>query len=148
MTEGKEQTLYERLGGTPVLKRVHKIFYDKVYKHPWIGEYFKDVKQDLIENQQTDFMAAAMGGPERYSGKLPIPAHKHMYIPEELFTLRHQLLKESLEEAGVSRDLTERWLIIDGAFKKGIVKRSLADCEKRFATDEIMSFPNPEKKAA
>lgn len=144
----KVTTLYERLGGAPTFQKVHKIFYDKVYKHPWIGLYFKEIKQELIENQQTDFMADAMGGPQNYSGKFPIPAHRHMYITEELFTLRTQLLTESLAEAGVPKDLAEQWLLIDGAFKRRLVKNSPAECEKRYATDEILNFPNPYKRAA
>ncbi len=42
--------------------------------------YFREIKQDVIEVQQSDFMAQAMSGPKAYCGKFPIPAHKHMYI--------------------------------------------------------------------
>lgn len=140
-----DKTLYEALGGRPTLQRVHKIFYDKIYQHPWIGKYFESVKQEVIEEQQTDFMAEAMGGPSVYCGKLPIPAHKHMFVTEDLFQLRNRLLREALAEAEVPSELAEHWIKIDGAFKTAIVKKSMADCKKRFETDEIMNFPNPEE---
>ena len=141
-------TLFEQLGGITTIQKVHKIFYDKIYAHPWIGQYFKEIDQQLIENQQSDFMAQAMGGPQNYCGAFPIPAHKHMNISEELFDLRHGLLKESLSEAGVRAALSEAWLKIDSAFRKGIVKKSSNECEPRFATDEILDFPNPRIKKA
>ncbi len=138
-------SLFEKLGGLSTLQKVHKIFYDKIYADAWIGQYFQGIKQETIENQQTDFMAQAMGGPEKYCGAFPIPAHQHMNITEELFDLRHQMLKDSLKEAGVSEELTQAWLKIDGAFRKGILKNSVSDCKPRFASDEILDYPPPFK---
>ena len=139
----EETSLYGALGGLWVLQRVHKIFYDKIYRHPWLKLYFAGVTQTVIENQQTDFMAQAMGGPSRYSGKLPVPAHKHMFITEELFEARGRLLEESLREAGVPEDLGARWLKIDRAFKGRLVKRSEAECEGRYKTEPIMVISKP-----
>lgn len=150
MVDGK--ILFEAIGGRDVIKKVHKVFYDKVYKHPWIGKYFLLIKQEVIEDQQTDFMSQSMGGPRNYLGKFPIPAHKHMFITEELFELREALLKEAMTEVGINPEHQDLWLKIDRAFKKGIVKTSPAECEKRYASDEILNFSNPNpsiiKKAA
>ena len=143
MSTDKPQSLYQALGGKPTLEKVHKLFYDKIYTHPWIKQYFEGTPQHIIESQQTDFMTTSMGGPEVYQGKFPNPAHKHMNITEELFDLRQALLKKSLEEANVPKELAIKWLKIDGAFRKGLVKESLADCEKRYATDHILNFHNP-----
>jgi len=138
----------EELGGKSILEKVHKIFYDKMYAHPWMGKFFVDIKQEVIENQQTDFMVQNFGGPSNYVGKLPIPAHKHMYITEEMFMIRQKMLEESLIEAGVIPSHREKWLKIDGAFRTGIVKKKVEDCEKRFFTDEILIIDNPDKKQA
>jgi len=48
-----------------------------------------------------------------------------MYITKELYDIRHQLLKDSLEEAGIPRELAKRWLKIDYAFIRQIVKPSI-----------------------
>lgn len=141
-------TLFEEIGGRPTLVRVHKIFYDKVYAHPWLGLFFEHIDQELIEDQQTDFLMRAMGGPSLYCGKLPVAAHKNMFISAELFDLRHELLAESLAEAGVSEASKVRWLRIDAAFRGKITKRSPNECERAFATDEPLIFADPAKSRA
>lgn len=91
-------------------------------------------------------MTQNFGGPVIYAGRITGPAHKHMYITDELFNLRQKLLEESLIEAGVSPEHREKWLKIDGAFRGDIVKSNVDECQKRFFTDEIMVFDNPDKK--
>ncbi|MDH5673384.1 MAG: group 1 truncated hemoglobin [Myxococcales bacterium] len=136
-------SLFDDIGGRPALARVHRIFYDKVYAHHWLRRFFAHVPQQVIEDQQTDFMTQAMGGPAVYCGRLPVAAHKHMFITDELFELRHQLLAQSLEEGGVRGENARRWLKIDAAFRGKLTKRSLDECEKRFNTDTLLSFANP-----
>jgi hemoglobin len=139
----REHTLHEQLGGTPVVRAVHRIFYDRVYEHPWLCRYFEGVERQVIENQQTDFMVQAMGGPDAYCGKYPVPAHAHMFITEELFDLRHRLLADSIRDAGVCEALAARWLKIDEAFKGRLCKKSPADCVGRFKTEPIIVVPKP-----
>lgn len=138
-----ELPLYERLGGKATLQRVHRIFYDKLYAHAWLRGFFAGVDQKVIESQQTDFMAQAMGGPDVYCGKFPVPAHRHMFITEEAFDLRHALLEESLREANVPEALRASWLKIDGAFKGRLVKSRVEECEGRFKTEPILIVPKP-----
>jgi len=142
-----EPSVFEALGGRPTLQRVHRIFYDKLFSDPWIGQYFKNTRRDFIESQQTDFMTHALGGPKNYFGAFPIPAHKHMNISDELFSYRHQLLKEALREADVPSHLAEKWLRIDASFRKGLVKPSIDACEKRYGTDEILDFQRVPRKS-
>ena len=118
-------TLFDAVGGLDTLRRVHKLFYDKVYAHPWLGKFFIGRNQESIENRQTSFMAEKMGGDVKYLGKDPYMAHRAFYITEELFEVRKQLLKESLIEFGLPAELIDRWLIIDSAFKRKIVKDSI-----------------------
>ena len=109
-------TMFDAVGGLPTLQRVHKIFYDKVYAHPWLRLFFADHSQVAIENRQTTFMAMKMGGDVVYTGKDIKVAHETMYITQELFEIRRALLDESIREAGVADELRERWLKIDSAF--------------------------------
>ena len=120
-----KQSLFEAVGGLPTLHNVHKIFYDRIYAHDWLKVFFAGHNQEAIENRQTDFMARKMGGPDQYRGRELKVAHRHMYITRELFDIRQVLLKESLKEAGVADDLIVRWLKIDQAFHRAIVKDSI-----------------------
>ncbi len=133
------QKLFERLGGRPTLDRVHKIFYEKLYAHNWIGKYFAGINKELITNQQSDFMGMLFGGPKIFSGRMPIDAHMHMMITEELFEIRHELLRESLAESKINEPEFSEWLSVDAAFKRILIKKSVADCKKRFNTDDIVN---------
>ncbi len=146
MTE--HESLFSEIGGMFQIRRVHKIFYDKVYEHPWLGLFFKGIDQEHIENQQTDFMSKALGGPSVYCGAAPVHAHKRMLITEELFDLRTQLLADSLREAGVSPEGAKQWLNRDAAFRQRLVKKSVDECERGYRGDEILDFPPPPGRAA
>jgi len=121
----KKKTLFESVGGLPVMERVHKRFYDKVYAHPWLGQFFEGHEQAAIELRQTQFMAQKMGADSIYPGReLPL-VHRRMFITEELLTVRQELLRASLREEGVAEPLILRWLKIDRAFWTHIRDESL-----------------------
>jgi len=120
----KKTCLFDAVGGLATLERVHKTFYDKVYAHAWLGQFFAGHDQNAIELRQTQFMAEKMGSKSIYPGReLPL-AHRRMYITEELLELRRGLLRETLEKEGLSDDLIRRWLKIDGAFWGKIKNKS------------------------
>ena len=137
---------FEKVGGRPALEKINKIFYDKVYADPWLSLYFTQVSQEHIESQQTDFLQSSFGGKKVYCGRLPLGAHQHVFITEELYALRSSLLKESLEEYGLAEDLIDHWMNIDAAFKSVMIKKSVEDCKPRFKTDPIVNIPNPAMK--
>ncbi len=139
-----KQTLYDAVGGRPTLERVHKIFYDKVYAHPWLKQFFAGHDQKAIEDRQTSFMGEKMGGPD-YLGKPVGQVHENMYISPELYALRNELLAESLAEAGVPDALARRWLRIDYAFRRQIAKDSVASFYRdyRFTYKRRIIIPRP-----
>jgi len=143
MRSGKK--LFDRIGGRSTLENVHQRFYDKIYAHAWIGQFFQGIDQKHIESQQTDFIAMLFGGPKSYSGRMPVDAHEHIMIDDEIFALRTELLLESLTESGIGPAEIEDWLRIDGAFKKVLIKKSISECKKRYFSDTILDVPNPSK---
>jgi len=136
---------FEAMGGTAMLEKISKIFYDKIYEDDWLKLYFVDVPQEHIERQQVAFMQAALGGENLYCGQTPPAAHKHMYITHELFEARQVMLDEAFEESNASDLLIEKWQRIDDAFFNRIVKHAPEQCEKRYKTDKILDFPNPKR---
>jgi hemoglobin len=144
----KAKTPFERIGGLKVLQKVAKIFYDKVYDHEWLGQYFTHMEQSHIESQQVDFMSGRLNGPKAYSGRFPGPAHEHMVISVELFDVRESLLEEAMTECNIPEDLKEIWHNIDRAFRDRIVKSADNPVKKRFFTDTILDFPKKSNKGA
>jgi len=136
-----DKTLFSRIGGLTTLQKVHRIFYNKAFSHPWLKLYFTDKPQTLLEEQQTDFMAQLIGGPKRYAGKTPKMAHQHIHITDELFELRQQLLDEAIREFGLADDLRKEWIMADAALKKAITKKSVDECKKSYPTQPILDFP-------
>ena len=122
---------------------MHRVFYDKLYEHPWLKGFFEGIDQKVIEDQQTDFMTSNMGGGKVYSGGFQKNVHRHMFIPNELFDIRGKVLRESLQECGVSKELIKRWIKIDDAFRHSIVKSDISQYEKRCKTDEFVNIPKP-----
>lgn len=140
-----KQTLFEAVGGLLTLQRVHTKFYDKVYTDEWLQQFFIGHSQVAIEKRQTTFMAGRMGGPDKYTGKQPKMAHRTIYITEELIAARQALLQETLIEFGLPRDLIQRWMKIDAAFSRQIVKGSIESFSKTTWKDEKPTIiPRPD----
>ncbi|MDH5230613.1 MAG: group 1 truncated hemoglobin [Gammaproteobacteria bacterium] len=139
-----DKSLFERIGGIEVIRKVHHIFYNKLFAHSWLKQYFVEHPQEIFENQQTDFMISIMGGPKRYAGLTPKAAHSNIVITDELFEIRSQILSESIKECGVADDIREEWLTADRSLKKAIVKTSAADCTTRRPDQRIYDIPKPQ----
>ena len=78
--------MIDRVGGKEVIAKVHKIFYNKIFAHPWLSLFFNNIEQDHLENQQTDFMAMLFGGERVYGGRMPADAHEHIFVTEDMST--------------------------------------------------------------
>ena len=138
-----DKTSFDRIGGMDTLRKVHKIFYDKLFVHPWLRQFFVEHPQEIFEKQQTDFMCGLMGGPKIYAGKTPKMAHQNIMITDEMFELRSEILSLSIKEAGIADNLREEWLVADRTLKQAIVKKSVADCKKMYDNQVIYDIPRP-----
>ena len=123
-------------------------FYEIAYQDAWLGEVFKVVPQEFITSQQIDFMVGLFGGPKRYSGRHAKDAHPHIFVTEEMWQQRENILKRAMQEVAAPADITEKWLKIDEAFKKSIIMKDPSECKPRFPNDDLIIVPNPCRKAA
>ena len=138
------KTLFDDLGGWPTLEKVHVIFYGKLLSHPWLKDFFKGVRRSHLETKQTQFMAGLFGGPKIYGGRAPKGAHVHMFITEEAFLTRHELLTQSLAEAKIPPGLKEQWLNYDMKMKRALVKDSVSECHGRYRTEAVIVVDKPQ----
>jgi len=144
--KGKSQlgdNFFEQIGGYTCLRRVHNLLYTKLFTHPWLKGFFTHTKREVVESQQTDFWASLMGGPTMYGGRSPRDAHVHMFMPAEVFAIRHKLLGEALVEAGVAPHLREKWLLLDAGFERAIVNKSPDECHGRYRGESVIIVPKP-----
>lgn len=140
---GLGEGFFDDIGGLPTLRRVHRQLYDKLFVHPWLGQFFVQSKRELVENQQTDFWAGLMGGPKLYGGRSPRSAHSHLFLPAEVFRVRHQILEETLIEAGIPEGHREKWLAMDSSFERAIVKTSPDECRGRYPWEDVIVAEKP-----
>jgi hemoglobin len=124
------------------IKKVSNLFYDKVYVHPWLKEVFQ-VPQAHIVSQQVDFILGVLGGPNRYSGRNPGDAHTHIFINEEMWSIREKLLVDSFDEIGCPAEIKEKWLKVENAFKRSIVLSRPEQCHGRYKNEEIIYIIKP-----
>lgn len=134
----------DQVGGKACVERVHSILYEKLLSHPWLKDFFVGMERWHLEEQQTDFMIDMFGNsPQCYQGRFPMNAHQHLFITEEVFMVRHELLAESITEAKVSDDHKARWLEYDLSMKDAVVKKTVDECEGRYRTEKVIVVPKP-----
>lgn len=126
-----DPALLDDIGGADVVFRVHQRFYDMMYDDDYIGQFFFHRAKELVVKKQTDFMVAAFGGPNNYTGEPPAFLHMHMYITQEMAEIRNTYLRNAIRGEGLSQDICDRWLRVDNAFLPAIVKKNVEECVMR-----------------
>ncbi len=120
--------LLEDIGGIEVITRVHQAFYDILFDDAWIGQFFLGKHKAGLIRKQTEFMVAAFGGEQGYSGQPPALVHMHMFITEDMALYREKILRQCIEEQGLSSSLADRWLAVDRSFWPSINKKNISEC--------------------
>jgi hemoglobin len=90
-------TLYERLGGGERIQRLVTDVVENHYNNPLIRARFANSNRPEVERHVFEFLCAGSGGPQCYTGKDLVTAHKGMNINEqELVAAIDDILKERL----------------------------------------------------
>ena len=77
-------TLFERLGGEDGIQRLVTDIVDNHYRNPLIRTRFEQVKdRAALERHSVEFLCAGSGGPQAYTGRNLLSAHKGMNISEQ-----------------------------------------------------------------
>jgi hemoglobin len=106
-----ESALYDALGGAEAIALVVDRFYVQVLDDPLLAPYFVSASMPRLRLMQREFMAAAFGGPTRYSGAEMRDAHAGMGIGIAEFNRVVELLTATLVECGVGQDLIDQVLV-------------------------------------
>jgi hemoglobin len=88
-------TLYERLGGGERIATLARDLVELHFTNPLLKTRFEQVKdRGKFESNVADFICAGTGGPQSYTGKDVLSAHRHMNIDErELFSAIDDVMK-------------------------------------------------------
>lgn len=94
-------TIYDKIGGHEALEVVVEDFYARVLADDQLSSFFAGTNVNRLKGKQAEFLAAALGGPERYSGPSMKQAHQGRGITMYHFNLVAGHLSDSLSAAGV-----------------------------------------------
>ncbi|MFB7815156.1 globin domain-containing protein [Paenibacillus chitinolyticus] len=101
-------TLYERMGGEPVLRRLVEAFYPKVQENTLLGPLFPEDIRPVME-KQIQFLTQFFGGPMLYTMEHghPMMRARHMPFPvtRERADAWLSCMREAAREIGLPDDL-------------------------------------------
>jgi hemoglobin len=96
------QTMFERYGGFATVRKVVSTFYDYMLDDEVTAPYFAEVDMRRQIDHQSRFVSMVMGGPVAYGDDHLQRVHERLGITHEAFRVMTGLLREALEEHGVS----------------------------------------------
>jgi truncated hemoglobin YjbI len=114
--------MWKALGEGKLLSKILTDFYDLVFEDENLNGFFKDTTKNRAIEKQYNFLCKVFTGEKVYFGEKPRNAHHWMIISNELFNYREAIMKACLEKHGLPAHLISRWIAMENAYKKVIVK--------------------------
>jgi hemoglobin len=98
-------SIYEQIGGAEALEAVVADFYDRVLADDELAGFFRGTNMARLKGKQAEFFAAALGGPDPYTGAPMRQVHQGRGITMHHFNLVAGHLADSLSAAGVRQEV-------------------------------------------
>src|SRR3954467_5380696 len=98
-------TIYEQIGGAQALEVVVADFYDRVLADDELAGFFTGTNVERLKGKQVEFFAAALGGPDPYTGAPMRQVHQGRGITMHHFNLVAGHLTARLSAAGVPDEI-------------------------------------------
>ena len=95
-------TIYDGLGGAGAVRAAVDDFYARVLADPRLARFFTGTDLNRLKAHQRSFIAAALGGPEIFSGRDMASAHASLAIADADFDAVVAHLVETLTGLGVA----------------------------------------------
>lgn len=97
-------SIYDRIGGHEAIEVVVEDFYCRVLDDDQLSSFFAGTNMNRLKGKQVEFLAAALGGPEPYTGAPMKQVHQGRGITMHHFNLVAGHLTNSLCAAGVPEE--------------------------------------------
>lgn len=121
MLRKPQATLFERIGGMPMLTRLSNQTIDIVSKDPRTSRSFKDVKLSTLKQSLADFLCVKTGGGCVYEGETMQKAHADANITMAEYELLVEVLRQRMNVNGVATREKNELLKILAPMKHDIV---------------------------
>ncbi len=115
-------TLYERLGGQPGVEVLVDRIIDKHLANPVVGTRFQNSDIERGRAMAKQFFGAGSGGPNPYTGKTMLEAHRGMNISEQEFLVVVDDMMQAMDELGYEKNDRDEVLAIAYSLKDDIIR--------------------------
>jgi hemoglobin len=121
VAQEQNATLYERLGGRPGIEAIVENIWENHVSNPLINKRYADSDPDNVKRLVTEMCCAGFGGPESYTGKDMIAAHKNMNINDTEFVAVCDDVLKALDQNNVGQREKDEILCILYSLKNDVV---------------------------
>ena len=121
MTTTTDATLYERLGKRPGIEAIVADIWNNHVSNPIINNRYINSDPENVKRLVTEMCCAGFGGPESYTGKDMISAHKGMNINDEEFVAVCDDVLKALDMHNVGKRERDEVLCILYSLKPEVV---------------------------
>ena len=115
-------TLYERLGGAEQITKIVGDLVDLHLQNPRIAPRFQNSDIAKIKHAASTFFIAGSGGPNNYTGKDMLSAHKGMNIDADEFVAVLDDALDALDKNSVGQREKEEVLYILYSMRRDIIR--------------------------
>ena len=116
-----EASLYERLGGPNKIREICTDIYDNHASNPRIKSRFVDSNRDAVIQTVWEFFCSGIGGPETYTGKDMVTAHRGMNISGDEFVEVCDDVMAALDKNNIGQKEKDEVLCILYSMKSDII---------------------------
>ena len=117
-----EKSLYERLGSAEGIRKLANDITGNHLKNSLIKARFEIIEDlDAVKNWVFEFICAGTGGPQAYTGKGMLVAHKGMNISEQEFTTVVDDILKAMDQNNLGEREKNEMLWIGYSLKNEII---------------------------
>ncbi|WP_029147719.1 group 1 truncated hemoglobin [Methylophilus sp. 5] len=116
-----EASLYQRIGGLPMLTRISNQTLDIVSKDPETNRSFEGVKMKTLKESLTNFLCVKTGGDCVYEGETMKKSHADANITTAEFERMVEVMRERMDINGVGTKEKNELLRILAPMKRDVV---------------------------
>ena len=117
----QEPSLYSRLGGEPIVRRVVTETIDRAATDPRTNRSFKDVRLQNVKDKIVEQICNLSGGGCKYTGDPMDKVHQGLKNTEAEMNLVVQFLRDACDGAGVRTREKNELLLLLAPMKRDIV---------------------------
>lgn len=121
VAQDQNASLYDRLGGRPGIEAIVENIWENHVSNPLINKRYADSDPDNVKRLVTEMCCAGFGGPETYTGKDMIAAHKNMNINDTEFVAVCDDVLKALDQNNVGQREKDEILCILYSLKNDVV---------------------------